>query len=570
MSVRFVVQVERAYFRAVKRRELFCLSHIQLLLFYGTGKDDNNASSSSLNQSQRADFFDDSNHEAARLRQEAAQRALTATLEWLEDAEPVPSPHDSDSNSCTEDSTTADSSTNCTSIPGHISHSQRRQYHRIAIFDATNSTKERRQWILQETANADKINGKRTGVLFLESICDDKELLLENFKVKIGSCPDFDDMSEEEALADLASRISKYESRYETIEDHKQSYIKIFNLSSRLMVNHVYGRLAKVVLPAIMAWNTGSRPIYLCRAGETEAMKNYMMELQQQQQQSQSDPKEQKLDKYVTSAENGTRRKASDRLGERGLAFRDALCDFIEKEGMAFVGRKKTEPGKAGTSMSGLYEEEEQPFEYQSCSIKNATEPEQARLPFPCLVMSSTMPRAVETATWRHRFPVKDVTNLNPLNMGDFTGMDLASIREQHPEWYEQLKRDPFHTRFPGGESYSDIIDRLYSIIIDMEQQLCPAVVISHVSVLQVLVAYFRSTPVHECMDIEIPMHCCMKFVPLRGGGWLESQHALLPDGDVLEQTTTTDGLGEPIWGDSRSCLPQRLSTNDLSMFLNE
>jgi hypothetical protein len=123
-------------------------------------------------------------------------------------------------------------------------------------------------------------------------------------------------------------------------------------------------------------------------------------------------------------------------------------------------------------------------------------------------------------------------------------------------------------TRFPGGESYADLIDRLTSIIIDIEQQLGLAVVVSHVSILQVLVSYFRSTPIYECMNIEIPMHTVVKFVPLRGGGWLESQHALLPDGDILEQTKKrvqgNKNTDEPIWGDSRSCLPHRMSSRDI------
>lgn len=69
-------------------------------------------------------------------------------------------------------------------------------------------------------------------------------------------------------------------------------------------------------------------------------------------------------------------------------------------------------------------------------------------------------------------------------------------------------------------------------------------------------------------------MHTVMKFVPLRGGGWLESQHALLPDGDILEQTQDERSGGgggggngrnlEPIWGDSRSCLPHRMSLEKL------
>lgn len=99
-----------------------------------------------------------------------------------------------------------------------------------------------------------------------------------------------------------------------------------------------------------------------------------------------------------------------------------------------------------------------------------------------------------------------------------------------------------------------------------MEQQLGLAVVVSHVSILQVLVSYFRATPIHECMNIEIPMHTVLKFVPLRGGGWLESEHSLLPDGDILEQTKEQSGNNEPIWGDSRSCLPHRMSLERLNI----
>ena len=61
--------------------------------------------------------------------------------------------------------------------------------------------------------------------------------------------------------------------------------------------------------------------------------------------------------------------------------------------------------------------------------------------------------------------------------------------------------------RFPGGESYGDLIDRLYPVITSIEQQLGLAVAVSHVSALQVLISYFRGYPIHQCMDQEIPMH---------------------------------------------------------------
>jgi len=281
---------------------------------------------------------------------------------------------------------------------------------------ATNTTKERRQWILRKCAERDEQSDKTTGVVFVESICNDQELLDENLNHKISSCPDFVGVDREQALADLQERVRKYESRYEPIDDDALSYIQIFNLSSKVLVNHVYGRLAKVVVPALMGWHTGSRPIYLCRAGETSAMHSYIM-----------------------SQENGgnhptsTKRMRGDSLGQRGLLFRDALCKFVEKEGVEFMHTKKVtvihpRDMATGTSISGL----------KGPSSSASLQP---------FLMSSTMPRALETASWGLPIPVKDVSNLNPMDLGDFAGMDLEEIRELHPDWYEQLERDPFYTR---------------------------------------------------------------------------------------------------------------------------
>ena len=149
-----------------------------------------------------ADFFDDSNATAAKLRQKAAEVALRDALEWLEEDTTTTTA----SSSCCGDSVSNssllsldDSTGTCSLDPftsGHTSHSARRQTQRIAIFDATNSTRERRRWILQECAKASEASGNRTGVVFVESICDDKELLAENFNAKISSCPDFEDVSQ--------------------------------------------------------------------------------------------------------------------------------------------------------------------------------------------------------------------------------------------------------------------------------------------------------------------------------------------------------------------------------------
>ena len=112
--------------------------------------------------------------------------------------------------------------------------------------------------------------------------------------------------------------------------------------------------------------------------------------------------------------------------------------------------------------------------------------------------------------------------------------MEHEEIRGLHPRWYAQLEKDPFFTtRVPGGECYADLIHRLETCIIDMEQQVNMACVVSHVSVLQVLMAYFRRSPVRECTSIEVPMHTVIKYTPVTGGGWTETIHSLCPDHDL-------------------------------------
>ena len=71
-------------------------------------------------------------------------------------------------------------------------------------------------------------------------------------------------------------------------------------------------------------------------------------------------------------------------------------------------------------------------------------------------------------------------------------------------------------------------MSRLESVVVDIEQQVGPVLVVSHVSVLQALVSYFRNSPVEQCTGIELPMNTVLKFTPAKGGGWQESHHRLL------------------------------------------
>lgn len=104
---------------------------------------------------------------------------------------------------------------------------------------------------------------------------------------------------------------------------------------------------------------------------------------------------------------------------------------------------------------------------------------------------------------------------------------------------------------------------RLTSVVIDVEQQVVPTLVVSHVSIIQCLMAYFRNTRVEKCMEIEVPLHTVIKFTPVRGGGWSESHH---PFYDIPALSGGGGGLmqGE-VAGGSSTGMKNSVSLGDIS-----
>uniref|UniRef100_A0A0E0KYW9 6-phosphofructo-2-kinase domain-containing protein n=1 Tax=Oryza punctata TaxID=4537 RepID=A0A0E0KYW9_ORYPU len=73
-------------------------------------------------------------------------------------------------------------------------------------------------------------------------------------------------------------------------------------------------------------------------------------------------------------------------------------------------------------------------------------------------------------------------------------------------------KKDKLRYRYPRGESYLDVIQRLEPVIIELERQRAPVVVISHQAVLRALYAYFADRPLREVPDIEMPLHTIIEI----------------------------------------------------------
>ncbi|KAJ6310252.1 hypothetical protein OIU76_015060 [Salix suchowensis] len=127
-------------------------------------------------------------------------------------------------------------------------------------------------------------------------------------------------------------------------------------------------------------------------------------------------------------------------------------------------------------------------------------------------IWTSTLQRTTITANPIIGFPKIQWRALDEINAGVCDGMTYEEIKKNMPEEYEARKKDKLRYRYPRGESYLDVIQRLEPVIIELERQRAPVVVISHQAVLRALYAYFSDRPLNEIPHIEVPLHTIIEI----------------------------------------------------------
>ncbi|KAH8498733.1 hypothetical protein H0E87_017601 [Populus deltoides] len=129
-----------------------------------------------------------------------------------------------------------------------------------------------------------------------------------------------------------------------------------------------------------------------------------------------------------------------------------------------------------------------------------------------CKIWTSTLQRTIITASPIIGFPKIQWRALDEINAGVCDGMTYEEIKKNMPEEYEARRKDKLRYRYPRGESYLDVIQRLEPVIIELERQRAPVVVISHQAVLRALYAYFADRPLKEIPHIEVPLHTIIEI----------------------------------------------------------
>jgi len=128
-------------------------------------------------------------------------------------------------------------------------------------------------------------------------------------------------------------------------------------------------------------------------------------------------------------------------------------------------------------------------------------------------VWTSTLRRAVQTGAFvtRNALPWR---SLDEIDAGVCDGMTYDEIRERMPEEYAARARDKLRYRYPMGESYQDVIQRLDRVIIELERHRNPVLVVAHQAVLRALYAYFVDLPPERCPHVSIPLDTVIQLTP--------------------------------------------------------
>ncbi|KAI4889448.1 hypothetical protein NFI96_002245 [Prochilodus magdalenae] len=310
----------------------------------------------------------------------------------------------------------------------------------LGVFDATNTTRERRETINRFAEQ----NGFK--VFFVESVCEDPDVIAENIvQVKLGS-PDYTHCNTEQAVEDFMKRIKCYENSYQPLDeelDRELSFIKIIDVGRRYLVNRVQDHIQSRIVYYLMNIHITPRSIYLCRHGESDLNV-----------------------KGRIGGDSG--------LTFRGKEFARCLGQFIHKQGIS--------------------------------DLK---------------VWTSQMKRTIQTAE-AVGVPYEQWKALNEIDAGVCEELMYEEIQQRYPLEFALRDQDKYRYRYPKGESYEDLVQRLEPVIMELERQE-NVLVICHQAVMRCLLAYFLDKTAEELPYLKCPLHSVLKLTPVAYGCKVES-----------------------------------------------
>ena len=299
----------------------------------------------------------------------------------------------------------------------------------VAIFDATNTSIERRKLLYEKTP-------KNINLLYVETICDIESIIKKNILLKSNS-DDYKNIEKEIAYKDFEKRIKFYENVYNEIEkDENIRYIKIININEQfiLNLNNKVTLYDKIIINNLLNTNINRKKIYLTRHGES-------------------------------------------------------LYNLENKIG-----------GNSNLSKQGqLYSEKLSSYVYDN--IENYK------------VYCSTLIRTINTAK-KITEDINICKCLDEINAGICEHKTFEEVEKEYPEEFNKRKYNKLNYRYPSGESYIDLIDRLRTFVYDIENNSNIVIIVAHQAILRVIYGFYMGINIEDIPHINIPLHTIIELDP--------------------------------------------------------
>lgn len=307
---------------------------------------------------------------------------------------------------------------------------------------------------------------KGVHVIFLESLCDNDDIITANIRSVKLSSPDYAGWDADRAVADYWKRIRGQAGVYDTVTADEGPYIKVMNVGERIEINRIEGYLQTRCCFFLMNIHTRPRTIFFARVGSTML----------------SD-----LHKSGQSLIEHSFKADSD--------LSPAGWEYAERLKAAVTARRKA-----------LREERRSRGEETKEN--------------PLIVWTSTRRRAHHTA-WpfvHAGYKVVQKQIMAEINPGVWDGLSAAEAQENYPDEWDRFLVDPYAHRAPRAESYHDLSVRLEPVIFELERCQDDLLIIGHASVIRCLLAYLVGLPPSEVPAIEIARGDLVEVTPASYG----------------------------------------------------
>jgi 6-phosphofructo-2-kinase/fructose-2,6-biphosphatase len=122
-------------------------------------------------------------------------------------------------------------------------------------------------------------------------------------------------------------------------------------------------------------------------------------------------------------------------------------------------------------------------------------------------VWTSCYQRTIRTAAGVHSGSKNKLPELDELNAGLCEGLSYEEIQELYPEEFAMRDQDKLRYRYPKGESYEDVLQRLKPLVDKLQTADENYLIVSHQAIIRCILTHFLKKPWGETPYIQVPLH---------------------------------------------------------------